>query len=332
MRVSILLPVRDAAGTLASCLRSVSRQRCADFECVVVDDGSGDASLAIARDHARRDPRFRVVATAARGLVAALQTGLAHCRAPYVARCDADDWLHRDRLSLQLETLERQPDWAGLGCHVRLFPRSALGPGMRAYERWLADIRSPADVRREAFVECPLAHPTWLLRREVLDRHPYREAGWPEDYDLLLRLLEAGCELGVVPRRLLGWRHGPARLSQRSPVYSDASFSACKAHYLSRGFLTDRASYLLWGYGGTGRALARALNERGHRPRAIVELHPGRLGQEIRGARVISPRELGPPGDTALVVSVAGAPARARIRAHLAGCGWREGRDYVCAA
>ena len=51
-RASVLLPVRDAAATLAASLRSVSRQRLADFECVVVDDGSRDASLAIARAHA----------------------------------------------------------------------------------------------------------------------------------------------------------------------------------------------------------------------------------------------------------------------------------------
>ena len=332
MRISVLLPVRDAAPTLGSALRSLSRQTLRDFECVVVDDGSRDASLALARDHARRDPRFRVIATPARGLVPALETGLEACRAPFVARLDADDWMHRERLALQLERLEAEPGWAGVGCHVRLFPRGALGPGMRAYERWLAGIATPADVRREAFVECPLAHPTWLLRREVLERHPYREAGWPEDYDLLLRLLEAGLELGAVPRRLMGWRHGPARLSQRSPVYADARFTACKAHYLRRGFLARQPRYLLWGYGGTGRALARALRERERRPEAIVELHPRRLGKTIQDAPVIPPERLGTPAGTALLVSVAGAEPRARIRRHLDAHGWREGRHYLCAA
>jgi endonuclease V-like protein UPF0215 family len=64
----------------------------------------------------------------------------------------------------------------------------------------------------------------------------------------------------------------------------------------------------------------------------IIELHPRRIGKRIQGARVISPaaleRELGLP----LVVSVAGAPARAQIRAALAKLGFRETRDFVCAA
>jgi glycosyltransferase involved in cell wall biosynthesis len=331
-RVSVLLPVRDAAATLAASLRSVARQRLGDLECIVVDDGSRDASLAIAQHHARGDARFHVVAQPALGLVPALARGLAECRAPLVARHDADDCMHRDRLALQVAALAAEPRLAGVGCHVRLFPRGALGPGMRAYEQWLASVRSPADVRREAFVECPLAHPTLVLHREVLREHAYRDLGWPEDYDLVLRLLGAGRELGVVPRRLLAWRHAPGRLSQRSAVYRPDRFTACKAHHLANGLLAREHRYWLWGYGGTGRALARALRAHDRHPDAIVELHPRRIGQRIQGAPVIAPAELGAPGTLPLVVSVAGADARALIRAELATRGWREGTDYVCAA
>ena len=200
---------------------------------------------------------------------------------------------------------------------MRLFPRGALGPGMRAYERWLASVRSPADVRREAFVECPLAHPTLVLRSEVLRAHAYRDLGWPEDYDLVLRLLAAGHELGVVPRRLLAWRHTPDRLSQRSAVYAPDRFTACKAHHLASGLLARERRYWLWGYGGTGRALAKALRAHDRHPDAIVELHPRRIGQRIQGAPVIAPAELGAPGALPLVVSVAGADARGLIRAEL---------------
>jgi glycosyltransferase involved in cell wall biosynthesis len=331
-RVSVLMPVRDAADTLDASLRSVARQRLRELECVVVDDGSRDGSLAIAQRFARGDARFRVFGEPARGIVAALERGLAECRAPLVARHDADDCMHRDRLALQLAALEHSPDLAGVGCHVRLFPRGALGPGMRAYERWLASVRAPDDVRREAFVECPLAHPTLVLRRDVLLAHGYRDAGWPEDYDLVLRLLAAGCDLGVVPRRLLAWRHGPGRLSQRSATYAPDRFTACKAHYLASGPLARAERYWLWGYGGTGRLLAKALRAHDRHPDAIVELHPRRIGQRIQGAPVIAPEQLGAPGALPLVVSVAGAHARALIRAELARRGFSEGVDYVCAA
>ena len=100
-RVSILLPVWNAGKTLASCLRSLERQAETGWECVLVDDGSSDDSLALARTFAARDPRIRVVARPHEGLVAALNAGAEQCRSPLVARMDADDWMHRDRLALQ---------------------------------------------------------------------------------------------------------------------------------------------------------------------------------------------------------------------------------------
>jgi cellulose synthase/poly-beta-1,6-N-acetylglucosamine synthase-like glycosyltransferase len=331
-RVSILLPVRDAEATLAACLRSIVRQTDRDWECVLVDDGSLDASLAVARTFAAADARIRVVDRQRLGLVAALNAGLAECRGPLLARMDADDWMHRERLAAQRAALDGDPRLAAVGSHVRLFPRAALGAGMRAYERWLASVDSPQRVREEAFVECPVAHPTLMLRTRVLRSFGYRDAGWPEDYDLVLRLLEGGLRVGVVPRRLLYWRHGPRRLSRTSPVYEPERFTACKAAFLARSFLASGERYLLWGYGGTGRALHRALQAHGKRASAIVELHPGRLGNRIHGAPVIPPDHLGGGLREPLVVSVAGDEARGQIRARLAAMGYRETQHYVCAA
>jgi cellulose synthase/poly-beta-1,6-N-acetylglucosamine synthase-like glycosyltransferase len=330
-RVSVLLPVRDAADTLEICLRSIERQEFRDFECLVVDDGSGDASPEIAARFAARDPRFRLLDGPARGLVAALRRGAAACVAPIIARMDADDVMDRRRLGCQHDALADE-HLAAVGSHVRLFPRSALGPGMRNYEAWLASIDSPWRVQEEAFVECPIAHPTLMIRRAVLEALPYRDMGWPEDYDLVLRLLAKGQRIGVVSEPLLAWRHGDGRLSQTSPRYSDAGFTACKAAFLAEGILARHDHYRLWGFGGTGRALARALRAHGKHVERIVEMHPGRKGQTIHGAPVVGPSDLGVPGGSPLLVSVAGREPRLRIRRELARMGYRACVDYVCAA
>jgi glycosyltransferase involved in cell wall biosynthesis len=330
--VSILLPAFDAQQTLAAALRSVERQRESRWECVIVDDGSTDGTGAVAAAFAARDPRFTVVTTPHRGLVPALTAGLARCRARYVARMDADDVMHRDRLAAQLEVLETDRGLAAVGCHVRVVPRAGLRQGWRAYERWLNGIRSPESVRAEAFVECPVVHPTLVIRRPVLDAFGYRDQGWPEDYDLVLRLLQRGARIGVVPRRLLAWRDHSRRLTRTDPRYALARHTACKAAFLASGFLARSDAYVLWGHGGTGRTLRRALLAHGKRPSEVVDVHPGRLGMRIDGARVVPPEALASLPRRPLVVSVAGVRPRTQIRAALAAMGLRETADFLCAA
>jgi glycosyltransferase involved in cell wall biosynthesis len=330
--VSILLPVFNAADTLPACVRSIRRQTETDWECVAVDDGSGDESAERLREAARTDSRFVVISTAHRGIVATLNAGLARCRGRYVARMDADDLMHRERLARQIAALEADESMAAVGCHVRLFPRRGLRQGRREYERWLNSIDSAASVAREIFVECPIAHPTLMIRRERLAAFGYRDCSWPEDYDLLLRLMNAGERIGVVASRLLCWRDDPRRLSRTSPRYALEQFPICKAAFLAGGFLRDSNAYVLWGYGHTGRAIRRELLKHGKRPAHIVELHPGRLGNFIHGARVILPDELRTLPRLPLIASVAGAEPRNEIRVALEGMGFRELHDFVCVA
>src|SRR5215471_19365493 len=120
MQVSVLVPVFNAAGTLPATLASIRRQRGVELECVLVDDGSTDGSLALLQRYAALDPRFRVYPIEHGGIVAALQYGLERCRGRYVARMDADDIMHSERLAAQVALLEEQPGLAGAGCHVRL--------------------------------------------------------------------------------------------------------------------------------------------------------------------------------------------------------------------
>jgi glycosyltransferase involved in cell wall biosynthesis len=331
-KISILLPVWNAEATLATCLRSIERQTESAFECVVIDDGSTDGSLETARAFAARDSRVRVFSEAHEGLVSSLRKGTARCRAPIIARMDADDWMHRDRLALQLAALEASPDLDAVGSFVRIFPRSTLREGRRTYEHWLHSQTSPDRIWRDRYIECPIAHPTLAIRSSALAEHPYRDRGWPEDYDLLLRLLRRGPCIGIVPRRLLGWRDQPQRLSRSHADYGLARFAACRAWHLSRDFLADQPHYVLWGHGPTGRTLRKELARLGHRPALIVDVHPRRIGQQIHGAEVIAPAALARHRELPLVASVSGPGPRAEIRAALTAMDFREGLDFVVAA
>jgi glycosyltransferase involved in cell wall biosynthesis len=107
--LSIVMPVRDAAGTLDECLASIARQSFADYELLIVDDGSTDDSVDCVQRWAEKDARIRLIRRTAQGIVSALNAGLSAARAPLVARMDADDRMHTERLRLQVGYLQQHP-------------------------------------------------------------------------------------------------------------------------------------------------------------------------------------------------------------------------------
>ncbi|MFQ5699424.1 MAG: glycosyltransferase [Myxococcota bacterium] len=335
--VSVLLPVRDAEVTLEAAVRSVLASEGADLELICVDDRSKDGTPALLRGFARRDPRVRVLDAPRRGLVAALNRGLAQARAACVARMDADDEMHPRRLARQLEFLARHPQVALVGCRVESFRSGGLAEGYRIYTDWVNALVEEGEIRREALVECPVPHPTWMFRsRIVLGLGGYRERPWPEDLDLLYRLLATGRRVAKLPEVLHRWRDHPGRLSRVDPRYGRPAFARAKAHWIGR--LRPMRAAVLWGAGRTGRRFSRLLAAEGIPTRAFVDIHPGRTGSAWRGIPVLSTRDLdarvsewqaeGVP----VLGAVASRGARGEIRAHLRGLGLREGSDFLMVA
>ncbi len=334
-RVSVLLPVRDAGPVLADCMASLERQTLADFEVVAVDDGSVDGSGEALEAWAGRDRRVRVLRRPAKGLIAALNAGIEACRAPLVARMDADDVSHPRRVELQARKLEARPGVGVVSCRVRHFPRRQVGEGFRTYERWLNSLMTPDAIARERFVESPLAHPSVMVRREVLAAAGgYRDVGWPEDYDLWLRLLDRGVIATKLEPHLFFWREHAGRLTRTDCRYSVENFLRCKAHFLLRGPLTGARRVVIWGAGQTGRRLSKHLLRGGAPLEAFVDIDPAKIGRTLRGRPIISADGLTPLlGDgTVVLAAVASRGARELIRGQLDAAGLVEGVGYWCVA
>ncbi len=327
--ISVLLPARNAAATLPEALAGVLAQQGVELEVVCVDDASTDGTRGILEQAQRRDERVRVVPGAGRGLVAALNLGLAHCRGSLVARMDADDLVRRDRLRLQADLLARAPALGAVGSLVRCIPRP-LTPGLARLEAWLDSLVTAQQCHDARFIEAPLVHPSATFRREALEGvGGWQDHGWAEDWDLFLRLIEAGFELAKVPEILLWWRDSPERLTRTGAAYRSEQMVRLRAHYLARGPLRDRP-FDLFGAGPTGKRLARALEPHGLRPRCFYDVDRGK--QVARGARVLHATELPPPGEALLVCAVGASGAREEIRAMVGAQGYVEGRDYLFAA
>ena len=331
--VSVVLPVRDGAVTLDAGLQSLRAQTFPHFEVLVVDDGSRDATARVARAWEQRDDRFRLVRTPPGGIVAALQRGLAESRGQYIARMDADDASHPERLAAQLDLLDRSPGLAGCGTGVRYVPESTVTPRAAGYAAWLNSMTTWETVAPNIFVECPLAHPTFMFRRTALTTiGGYRDRAWPEDYDLLLRLWRAGHRFVSVPRVLLDWGNDPGRLSRNHPAYSLAAFRACRVHHLRRSMLVGREGVVVWGAGPTGKSLAIEFQRQGVRVAAFVEVDPRKIGQVIHGAPVCEAGAAREFGAVLHVGVVARAAGREAVRTAALKAGLNDGVDFVSMA
>ena len=324
MLVSVLLPARDAARTLPAALSSVLHQRDAPpYEVICVDDASVDGTS----DLLAREPRVRTVRAAGRGLVAALNLGLSHCRGDFIARMDADDVMHPHRLRLQIELLAGDPSLGAVGSLIECFPRP-LSAGLLRLEQWLNAQVSKEQCRNGRFVEAPLVHPSATFRREALGAG-WLERGWAEDWDLLLRLVADGWELAKVPEVLLRWRDAPGRLTRTGAAYREDQMFRLRAFHLANGPLRGR-TFDVWGAGPTGKKLARALEEHGVAPRAFYDVGPRK--RAARGRPVLREPDLPAPGASMLVCAVGAAGAREEIRAVLERRGYREGDHFLFAA
>jgi glycosyltransferase involved in cell wall biosynthesis len=329
-RVSILLTVRNEERFLPAALASLSRQTLEQWELVAVDDGSSDTTGHLLDAAAGRDPRVRVLHRPAAGLVAALNTGLQACRTPLVARMDGDDICHPRRLEQQVAYLDAHPEMTLVACRVAHVPRQHLAAGMRAYENWQNSLLDHDQIARDLYVESPFVHPSVTFRRDaVCKAGAYRDSGWPEDYDLWLRLARAGARFARQPEVLFYWRDRPERFSRTAPACSLEAFRACKAHHLRQTFLARSDAVTLRGAGIEGKAWRRALLVEGVAVRRWVEVDPRKLGQVIHGAPVVGIDRL-LPGDGLTLVTVGAKGARAEVREAAVRRGLVEGVDFLC--
>jgi glycosyltransferase involved in cell wall biosynthesis len=198
--VSVLMPVFNGAGYLDEAIQSILRQTFSEFEFIIVDDGSTDGTAAILDRYRSNDCRIHISQQSHQGLVAALNHGLRLARGRYIARMDQDDVSLPNRLSSQIAFMDSRPA-VGI-CGTWIQTSGADRPEIRRYPSKDEMIRS------WLLFESVLAHPSVMMRRDVLDHHALMydpRAFCAEDYDLWVRAAQHTL-LGNVPEVLLRYR------------------------------------------------------------------------------------------------------------------------------
>lgn len=205
-RVSVILSVRDGERWVPQAVESVLGQTFADFEFVVVDDGSTDRTGEIL--DAYRDPRVRVVHQARAGLTSSLNRATRLTRAPLVARMDADDVALPERFERQIAFLDAHPDVGllGTGCHEIASSGEVV--------RTLVPPADDAAIRRALIRANPFIHSSVVFRREAVERVGAYDERLPvaQDYDLWMRMSRV-TRLANLPEPLVLRRLTPGRVS-----------------------------------------------------------------------------------------------------------------------
>lgn len=198
--ISVVMPAYNAQQHLAEAMQSVLAQTYENFEVILIDDGSSDNTLEIARSFA--DPRIKIVKNETNlGLVNTLNKALSFCKGDYIARMDADDICVPDRFGLQVEFLQQHADVGVVGGAIRFFDNIAT-----PYTFQFPTAHD--DIRVALMFYCPLAHPALMFRRSVYDERKLvytNEFPHAEDYWLWSRFTQE-VRSANLPNLLLHYR------------------------------------------------------------------------------------------------------------------------------
>ena len=329
--ISILLPFRNAAGTLNAAIASITSQTYADWTLLLIDNASEDEGPATAKGWCDRDPRIHLVTEPRVGIAHALNTGLEHVRTPLIARMDADDVSHPERLAKQVAYMNEHPEIGVLATLTVFASTVEKSSGMAWYVGWQNAIHTPHEHYVKRFVDAPLAHPTVMFRRELIEQcGGYSTEPLPEDHELWLRWMDAGVRFAKLPEELLTWHDHPHRLSRTHENYSVDAFFRTKAKWVARWLARtlNGRPVIIAGTSGLCQARVALLEAEGVPVSAYTDVRH----REVPGYAFIPHDALPPAGEAFIISFISQRGTGDRIAEFLCSRGLVEGVDFILAA
>lgn len=330
--VSVLLPFHNASRTLDAAIRSIAGQSLREWELLLINNASKDECASIAHDWSRCDPRIRVLKEPVVGIAHALNTGLKHATSLLIARMDADDIAHPERLARQVAYLNEHPEVGVLGTRTRFETTVERSSGMAWFVNWQNAILTPHAHYVKRFVDAPLAHPTVIFRRELVEKIGGYDTGpLPEDHELWLRWMHHGVRFAKLPEELLTWNDHAQRLSRTHSNYSVDAFFTTKAKWIAAWYrrkYTDERPIIIAGTSGLCRDRAAKLEAEGLRVRDFTDVKK----RQVPGYAFIPHDELPSAGNALVISFISQRGTGDRIAAFLSSRGLVEGEDFILAA
>ena len=226
--ITVLMPVRNGERYIKESIDSVLNQTLTDFEFLIIDDGSTDRTVEIIQGYT--DKRIRLVRKEHQ-FIQNLNEGLELASGSYIARMDADDIMHTERLRIQLKRMKKNPDITVCGTWAKIF--SDKGNERNVFHFGHEIICEPV---LELLKYNMLLHPSVMVKKEFLFNHHIKYQNYPyvEDYKLWFDIAKAGGILFVEPQELLMFRR------------SDTQVTVTKKKEMSLGSIRLRKEILLY--------------------------------------------------------------------------------------
>ncbi len=266
--ISVVLPFFNASPYLREALESLLKQTFADFECILINDGSTDDSELIIQSI--KDERIRYIRNLEnKGLVYSLNLGLNEAKGRYIARMDGDDICHMDRFQKQVDYLQLHPGADLVASVVELINEKGQLTGYWKDDR---DHIVEEDIRNFLPMNNCISHPTVMAKAAIIKDLQYNESQpQAEDYDLWLRWISSGHTIHKIEQCLLKQRihsNSFTRKRQQNVFYKIAktkwNFAVCEIkkgklnHFIFRSLLFAAGDMVK----GTGKVIKKKFRKK----------------------------------------------------------------------
>ena len=244
--VSVVIPAfNERPDMITDAIKSILQQTYDNIELHIFDDSTKDETRT-AIDNFASDPRVNIHRSPERvGFIKSLNLGLEAATGMYIARMDGDDFSHPDRFEKEVAYLETHPEVMVVGGQMNIMDENGQITSSRSY---------PTGGLKFFLFSCarnPLAHPTIMMRREVVDKgYRYDESlKMSEDLDFWLRLMNDGYKLANLPDTLINYRVMGNFLEKRSSdvqreVMAQVRYKNFDKRHLVHSILSDFSGWL----------------------------------------------------------------------------------------
>ncbi len=326
MKVSVILPFYNAEKTLKRAIESILRQSFTDFELLLVNNNSTDASLNIVTELAKTDSRITIFNESEQGVAHAMNCGMQNSHGKFISRMDADDISYPERLEKQVRFLTQNTEIDFIGSEVKYVSYDNNTKGFQRFVDWVNFFHTPEEIENNRFVEIPVVNPTIMFRRELFEKlGGCFEGDFPEDYEMQLRYLDAGVKMFKLPEPLLEWHDSPGRLTRTDLRYSSEAFFKTKATYFKKWSEIHNRFHpeiWIWGAGRKTRQRSSFLKNEGLQEKGRIDIVSSKPD-------AIFYKDIPGPGEIFIVSMVTNSGAGKRIKEFLTSKNYVEGEYFI---